>query len=68
MPFVNVMVTRENVTADQKRSIISGVTELLQRELGKSPATTHIVIQEVDPDNWGVGGMPCLEFRQGAEE
>ena len=64
MPFVNVMVTKEEVSAEKKRAIISGVTELLQRELGKTPATTHVVIQEVDTDNWGIGGMPCLEYRK----
>mgnify|MGYP000004663898 FL=1 len=64
MPFVNVMVTKEEVSAEKKRAIISGVTELLQRELGKNPATTHVVIQEVDTDNWGIGGMPCLEYRK----
>ncbi len=64
MPFVNVMVTKDNVSAEQKRAIIAGVTELLQRELGKNPATTHVVIPEVDTDNWGIGGMPCLEYRK----
>ena len=64
MPFVNVMVTKEEVSAEKKHAIISGVTELLKRELGKNPATTHVVIQEVDTDNWGIGGMPCLEYRK----
>ena len=64
MPFVNVMVTKDNVSADQKRAIIAGVTELLQRKLGKNPTTTHVVIQQVDTDNWGIGGMPCLEYRK----
>ena len=64
MPFVNVMVTKDNVSADQKRAIIAGVTELLQRKQGKNPTTTHVVIQQVDTDNWGIGGMPCLEYRK----
>ncbi len=67
MPFVNVMVTREGVTNDQKRRVISGVTKLLQDELGKDPRTTHVVIQEVETENWGVGGLPCLEFRANAK-
>lgn len=68
MPFVNVMITREGVTPEQKRTIISGVTNLLRDELGKDPATTHVVIQEVETDNWGVGGLPCLEYRKGRIE
>lgn len=63
MPFVNVMVTREGVTAEQKSAIIAGVTKLLQDQLNKNPATTHVVIQEVETENWGVGGLPCLEYR-----
>ena len=43
--------------------LIAGVTALLQEVLSKSPATTHVVIDEIDPDNWGVGGLPALEWR-----
>ncbi|AOS81861.1 MULTISPECIES: tautomerase family protein [Hydrogenophaga] len=64
MPYVNIQVTRENVSAPQKAELIAGVTELLQRVLGKDPALTHVVIDEIDPDNWGVGGLPALQYRQ----
>ncbi len=64
MPYVNIQVTRENVSAQQKAELIAGVTELLQRVLDKDPALTHVVIDEIDPDNWGVGGLPALQYRQ----
>ena len=55
MPYVNIRVTRENgtPTAEQKAELIKGATELLVRVLGKNPATTVVVIDEVDTDNWG---------------
>ena len=56
MPYVNIKVTREGVTADQKTELINGVTKLLADVLGKNPATTVVVIDEVDTDNWGIGG------------
>lgn len=56
MPYVNIKITREGATAEQKARLIEGVTALLARELGKNPATTVVVIDEVDTDNWGIGG------------
>lgn len=64
MPYVNIKVTREGVTADQKAALISGVTDLLVRVLDKSPATTFIVIDEVALEDWGVGGLPVEEYRR----
>ena len=64
MPYVNIQVTREGVTREQKAELIAGVTELLVRVLNKNPATTHVVIDEIDLDNWGVGGLPVTEFRK----
>lgn len=63
MPYVNIQVTREGVTRAQKAELIAGVTELLVRVLDKSPATTHVVIDEVDVDNWGVAGLPVPAYR-----
>ncbi|RZL01608.1 MAG: 4-oxalocrotonate tautomerase family protein [Rubrivivax sp.] len=63
MPYVNIQVTQENVTGPQKAELIAGVTELLTRVLGKDPLMTHVVIQEIDLDNWGVGGLPVPAFR-----
>lgn len=64
MPYIHIQVTREGVTREQKAELIAGVTELLVRVLHKNPATTHVVIDEIDLDNWGVGGLPVTEFRK----
>ena len=66
MPYVNIRVTRENgtPTAEQKAELIKGATELLVRVLGKNPATTVVVIDEVDTDNWGVGGETVTRRRR----
>ncbi|MDD2605566.1 MAG: 4-oxalocrotonate tautomerase family protein [Desulfobacterales bacterium] len=66
MPYVNVKITNEGATPTQKAEVIAGITELLQRVLGKNPATTVVVIEEVDTDNWGIGGEPVtLRRRRG---
>ena len=64
MPYVNIKITREGATAEQKAELISGVTELLQRVLGKNPQTTFVLIDEVDTDNWGIGGESVTLRRQ----
>ena len=56
MPYVNIKITREGATPGQKAELIAGVTRLLQETLGKNPQTTVVVIDEVDTDNWGIGG------------
>ena len=56
MPYVNIKITRDKATAEQKAEVIRGVTELLRDVLGKNPATTVVIIEEVDTDNWGIGG------------
>ena len=58
MPYVNIKVTGGSgvPTAEQKAELIAGVTELLARVLGKNPETTVVVIDEVDMENWGIGG------------
>jgi len=63
MPYVNIKVTREGVTQEQKRRLVRGTTELLAEVLGKAPASTFVVIDEVDLDNWGIGGLPVPEWR-----
>jgi 4-oxalocrotonate tautomerase len=56
MPYVNIRITREGATTEQKAELIRGATQLLVDVLGKNPATTVVVIDEVDTDNWGIGG------------
>ncbi len=64
MPYVNIKITREGVTPDQKARLIKGVTELLVQVLDKNPATTFVVIDEVATEDWGIGGMPVDEYRR----
>lgn len=68
MPYVNIKVTREKVTKDQKSALIKGTTELLVNVLGKSPTTTFVVIDEVELEDWGIGGLPVDEYRKNAGE
>lgn len=63
MPYVNIKITREGATPAQKAELIKGVTDLLAGVLGKNPATTVVVIDEVDTDNWGIGGEPVTVRR-----
>lgn len=62
MPYVNVQITR-GATRDQKRSLVEDITGSLQRVLGKRPEHIHIVIQEIEEDDWGYAGMLTSEFR-----
>ncbi len=64
MPYVNIEVTREGVSQEQKAALIKGTTELLTDVLGKDPSTTFVVIKEVDLEDWGIGGLPVEEYRQ----
>lgn len=63
MPYVNIKVTKEGVTKAQKLQLIKGVTDLLQSVLNKNPATTVVVIDEVDTDNWGIAGEQVTSRR-----
>ena len=58
MPYVNIKLTREAqpITAEQKAAIIKGVTDLLVDVIDRGPATTVVVIDEIETDNYGVGG------------
>ncbi len=64
MPYVNIKITREGATPEQKGKLIEGATRLLQDVLGKNPATTVVVIDEVDTDNWGIGGETVTARRK----
>lgn len=63
MPYINIKITREGATPEQKAELIGGVTDLMVRVLDKSPATTFVVIDEVEVEDWGVGGVPVEQFR-----
>jgi 4-oxalocrotonate tautomerase len=64
MPYVNIRITREGATAEQKAELIRGVTRLLQDILGKNPATTVVTIDEVETDNWGIGAETVTVLRR----
>jgi len=64
MPYVSIRITREGATAEQKAALIRGATQLLVDVLGKNPQTTVVVIDEVETDNWGVGGETVTERRK----
>lgn len=65
MPYINIKITNEGVTPEQKQKLIEGATQLLVDVLNKNPATTVVVIDEVETDNWGIGGIPIIELRKG---
>ena len=64
MPMVNVKITREGATAEQKSRVIAEMTEVLARVLGKNPATTIVIIEEVETENWGIAGASVSERRE----
>lgn len=64
MPYVNIRITREGATAEQKAELIRGATRLLVDVLGKNPQTTVVVIDEVETDNWGIGGETVASRRK----
>jgi 4-oxalocrotonate tautomerase len=64
MPYVNVRITKDGVTAAQKAQIVAEITQTLQRVPGKRPDQTHIIMDEIELENWGFGGMLTTEFRK----
>ncbi len=64
MPYINIRVTEEQVTKEQKRQLIEGATQLVVDILNKNPKTTHVVIDEVPIENWGVNGKQYLETKK----
>jgi 4-oxalocrotonate tautomerase len=71
MPIVTIQVTREgtkpdanSVTAEEKAALIKGASQLLLDVLNKPLDATYVIIEEVDTDNWGWGGLPALEYRR----
>ena len=56
MPYVNIQITR-GVTREQKAQLVKDITDSLVRVLGKKPEHTHIVIQEINEEDWGFSGL-----------
>ena len=61
---MTIRITREGTTPGQKAALIKGATDLLRDVLGKPPSLTFVVIQEVELEDWGVGGLPVEEYRR----
>jgi 4-oxalocrotonate tautomerase len=68
MPYVNIKITREGATSEQKAKLIKGVTDLLVSVLDKNPATTFVVIDEVAKEDWGIAGLPVEAYREQIQE
>ena len=66
MPYINIKITDENVTSEQKQALIKGATQLMVDVLNKNPATTFVVIDEVNLDNWGIGYDQVAQLRKQA--
>lgn len=64
MPMVNVKITREGATAEQKSQVMAEMTEVLARVLGKNPETTIVIVEEVETENWSIAGQPVSERRK----
>jgi 4-oxalocrotonate tautomerase len=64
MPFVNIKITRDGVTPEKKAEVIRRVTQVMVDVLGKNPATTMVLIEETETENWGVGGETVAARRK----
>lgn len=64
MPIVTIQITREGTTPEQKAALINGATDLLVKVLNKPPELAFVVIEEVELEDWGIGGLPVPEFRK----
>lgn len=63
MPYVNIKLAGNSATKEQKKQLIQGATQLITDVLGKRSSATYVVIDEVNPDNWGAGGETVSELR-----
>ena len=63
MPYISLQITK-GATREQKARVVAEFTDTMARVLGKRPEHTHIVIQEIDDENWGFGGMLTDDFRR----
>ena len=64
MPYIKIEVTREGITREQKQALIKGVTDLMTDVLNKDPQLTHVVIQEIELDDWGFAGEQVSVLRE----
>jgi 4-oxalocrotonate tautomerase len=67
VPYVSVRITRDGVTVEQKRQVVEQITRTLVTVLGKRPEHIHVIIDEVEPENWGYAGVLTPEYRKSQE-
>jgi 4-oxalocrotonate tautomerase len=67
VPYVSVRITRDGVTVEQKRRVVEEITRTLVDVLGKRPEHIHVIIDEVEPENWGYAGVLTPEYRKSQE-
>ena len=67
MPLINIKITKDGVSPEKKEQLIAGATQLLVDVLGKNPKTTVVIIDEVETDNWGLGGESVTTRRKRGE-
>jgi 4-oxalocrotonate tautomerase len=67
VPYVSVRITRDGVTVEQKRRVVEEITRTLVEVLGKRPEHIHVIIDEVEPENWGFAGMLTTDYRKAQE-
>ncbi|SHI51841.1 4-oxalocrotonate tautomerase [Malonomonas rubra DSM 5091] len=63
MPFINVNITK-GATNEQKAELIEGITDLMVKILDKNPFSTHVIINEVETENWGIAGRSVKKLRE----
>ena len=63
MPYILIQVTRDGIDAPRKAELIRRATQMVVEVLDKDPATTFVVIDEVEAENWGVAGRPVAALR-----
>ena len=64
MPVI-IVKTVEGATPQQKKLLIERFTEAMKEVLGKNPETTHVIIEEFSPDDWGLRGKTVTDIRAG---
>lgn len=64
MPYINVRLLNDNMTIDQKAEVIRRITDVMVDVLNKDPNTTFVVIDEINPENWGLAGQSVAKRRK----
>ncbi|MEH6443454.1 MAG: 2-hydroxymuconate tautomerase family protein [Oceanospirillaceae bacterium] len=64
IPYVNIKIFDEQVKGAQKAQLVNGVTQLLVDVLNNNPATTVTIIDEINTDNWVIGGEVITDLRK----